>query len=117
MVGFCLCCTLRTGDPVDAYNTERALRKIKRRNSFVAPEITVPDSIMKDNQAGHFVKVQAKNFKEQSGRTFDTGRAGFPEDTIVHKKNINLITKDTHPPVSTQCAVADLSSRPLNTSG
>lgn len=88
--------TTKIKSAVDAYSTERALRKIKRRTSFVAPEITVPDSIMKDNQAGHFAKVQAQSFKEQSRKTFDTGSVGIPEDTIVHKKNITLITKDTH---------------------
>lgn len=88
--------TKKIKNAVDSHSTERALLKVKRQTLLVAPEITVPESDMKDNQADHFVKYQVQNFNEQSRRTYDTGSDDIPRETILHKKNSNFIRKEAH---------------------
>lgn len=88
--------TSKIKNAVDSYNTTRALRKVKRHTSLVAPDITVPDSVMKDDQIGHLAEHQAQKFKDESKKTIDTESDGIPKETIpFNKKNINFIRKDT----------------------
>ncbi|KAI0492424.1 hypothetical protein KFK09_026696 [Dendrobium nobile] len=89
--------TSKIKNAVDSYNTARALRKVKRHTALVAPDITVPDSVMKDNQIGQLAEHQAQKFKEESTKTFDTKTVvGISKETVLfNKKNINFIRKDT----------------------
>ncbi|KAL0906366.1 hypothetical protein M5K25_024856 [Dendrobium thyrsiflorum] len=89
--------TSKIKNAVDSYNTARALRKVKRHTSLVAPDITIPDSVMKDNQIGQLAEHKAQKFKEESTKTFDTESVvGIPKETdLFNKKNINFIRKDT----------------------
>lgn len=89
--------TSKIKNAVDSYNTARALRRVKRHTSLIAPDITVPDSVMKENQIGHVAEhYQAQQFKEESKKTVTTESDGvLKESVLFNKKNINFIRKDT----------------------
>lgn len=81
---------------MDSYSTARALRKVKRHTSLIAPDITVPDSVMKENQIGHVAEHhRVQQFKEESRKTDVTESDDFRNETVLfNKKNINFIRKD-----------------------
>ncbi|XP_008777152.2 exosome complex component RRP45A-like [Phoenix dactylifera] len=61
--------TSKIKDAVDAYNTERALRKVKRHPPSVALEVSVPDVIMKENQVDELSRHRAQNLKDEPERS------------------------------------------------
>lgn len=57
--------TSKINDAVDAYNTERALRKVKRHPPSVALQVKSPDVIMKDNQVDESSKHIVQSSKDE----------------------------------------------------
>ncbi|ONK77481.1 uncharacterized protein A4U43_C02F6980 [Asparagus officinalis] len=59
--------TSKIKNAVDAYDTERALRKVKRHPSSVAQKVSVPDVIMKESQLDEFIRQKAQMVTEEPG--------------------------------------------------
>ncbi|PKA58631.1 hypothetical protein AXF42_Ash008918 [Apostasia shenzhenica] len=74
--------TSKIKNAVDSYNTERALRKVKRHSFFTAPDLNVPEIVKKENQINHLAKHQGQKFKEESERVSNMGAGVVEHDAF-----------------------------------
>ncbi|XP_073106094.1 exosome complex component RRP45A isoform X1 [Elaeis guineensis] len=107
--------TSKIKNAVDAYNTERALRKVKRHPPSVALEVCVPDVIMEENQVDELSRHEVQNLKDEPERGCgnDGSRIGVETSTTRGKNNVFIGGPSSWDPYSKGISSCFISSQDL----
>lgn len=83
--------TSKIKNAVDAFNTERALSKVKRHSSSIEQKVNVPDVVMKEIQVDDLTRRETRIMDDVPDRP-STGSV-LSESTSIYKRDGNSIGK------------------------